>query len=360
MDNKNLLIEEIEKYLFGEMGIDEVIEFERKLKNDENLLKFTETHAELLDAFAKQNKRNAFIKKLQLSHNSVENDKTKKLKISIPAETQKLPATRFLLMAAAVALVISVSSILVYQQFNDSIKPSAYKALRREIDTIKKSQNRIINNIDKEKESSIFGGTGFAVSPNGYIITGYHVVKGGDSVFLENSCYSKLYAKVVAVDPDYDIALLQVQDKNFGVFEKLPFALKNRIAEIGEKVYTLGYPKDDIVYGEGSISSVTGFNSDSLSYQVSIPINPGNSGGPLIDEKGNVIGLISGKQTEKDAAGFAVKTQKIVELMDKTNEINPENPAMINKYNQLNQLNRTQQIKRMQDFVFNVKVYKNN
>lgn len=88
-------------------------------------------------------------------------------------------------------------------------------------------------------------------------------------------------------------------------------------------------------------------------------MNPGNSGGPLLDEKGNVIGIISGKQTTSEGVSFAVKTNYMIEAL---NNIPADSlkgqPLRLNKKNVLSHLSRKQQIKRMQDYVYQVKVFK--
>ena len=124
---------------------------------------------------------------------------------------------------------------------------------------------------------------------------------------------------------------------------------------LGESVYTLGFPREDIVYGEGSVSSRTGYEGDSASYQVSIPVNPGNSGGPLFDQNGFLIGMISGKQTEMDAAAFAVKSNYIKNRIDSLTSMSGAGNTI--RPNLLFGFSRPQQIKKLEGFVFNVKVY---
>jgi serine protease Do len=368
MKNEDKL-EQIEKYLMGELSPADAVAFEQMLEKDEELLIFTENHAKMIESFMLMKERQKLKNSMEKIHlhnfsfekieeeneNSENNDEGPKI--------IKISYWKIASIAASVALIISIGAIFTFQAINGGIKNSAFKSLRRDLDKIKKSHTILVQNLEVESEKkgsatiNSFGGSGFAISNNGYIVTSYHVVKGGDSVFVENSMYQKLRVKVLMVDPQNDIAILKVEDSNFSKWDNIPFVLKPRRADLGESVFTLGYPKDDVVYGEGSISSNNGYNGDSASYQISIPINPGNSGGPLLDERGNIIGIISGKETETDATGFAVKTGLLLNIISKIENDSTLEKPILKKSTILNGLKRPQQIKKMQEFVFNVKVY---
>jgi S1-C subfamily serine protease len=92
-------------------------------------------------------------------------------------------------------------------------------------------------------------------------------------------------------------------------------------------------------------------------YQVSIPVNPGNSGGPLCDENGNIIGVIRGKISGAEATGFAIKAAHILKHIHKIGA----DSVLVNSNKKLGLkgIKRTEQIKRMNPYVFNVLVYKN-
>jgi serine protease Do len=123
-------------------------------------------------------------------------------------------------------------------------------------------------------------------------------------------------------------------------------------------VFTLGYPREDVVYGEGSLSARSGFEGDTAFYQVSIPVNPGNSGGPLLDERGNLIGVVSGRQNDAQSAAFATKSSYLVRLVDSLAATAKANaPYHLPRYGQLAGSGRPQQLKKLQDYVFVVKVY---
>src|SRR5690606_9611861 len=122
-----------------------------------------------------------------------------------------------------------------------------YSALKRDMETIKKSQNDLIRNINsktvnkKNIAPSQYGGTGFALSSNGYLITNYHVVKGADSVYIQNNKGESFKVQTIYVDPSYDIAVLQIIDPSFTSLSNLPYTFKKSAADLGEDVYTIGY-----------------------------------------------------------------------------------------------------------------------
>ena len=104
-----------------------------------------------------------------------------------------------------------------------------------------------------------------------------------------------LVASIVAKDEGNDVALLRVD-------EDLPTGLPVADGEagLGATVFTLGYPHTGIMgrnvkLSTGIISSQTGLRDDSRTYQISVPVQAGNSGGPLINSRGEVVGLVTAK-----------------------------------------------------------------
>jgi S1-C subfamily serine protease len=167
----------------------------------------------------------------------------------------------------------------------------------------------------------------------------------------------RLKAVEIYSNPQADISILRIADKSFKGFGNIPYSFSGSEKDLGEKVFTLGYPREDVVYGEGAISSNTGFDGDSTAYQISIPVNPGNSGGPLIDDKGSIIGLISGKQTENEGVAFAIKSKNIIECFENLKSDSSMSKITLNKRNNLKTMNRVGQLKKLQEYIFVVKVF---
>ncbi|GGK66441.1 trypsin-like peptidase domain-containing protein [Rufibacter glacialis] len=267
-------------------------------------------------------------------------------------------------VAATVAIVTVFSSLLGMEMWRSATKQQAarYVELRREMDDLKRKQNAILNtNPVAPKASSLnpgqFSGTGFVLTSDGYFVTSYHVIEGADSLMIENKSGTKYKVEEIYSDQVRDLALLRVIDTTFTGFGKLPYSFKQKESELGERVFTLGYPREDVVFGEGTLSSRSGVYGDTASYQISIPLNPGNSGGPLLDDRGNMIGVISGKMLGVDGAAFAVKSAYLLTLLDQLPENRLPKPISLPKVNTLAGNPRPQQLKKLQDYVYMVKVY---
>jgi serine protease Do len=257
-------------------------------------------------------------------------------------------------VAASVAVMAVFSTLLGIEWWRAAkTEPSlyGYNVMRRELDRIKQSQRALIRKVDSKIDGVTpppmvdgkFSGTGFALTAEGYLVTSSHVIQGADSLLIEGRDHQRYHAETVFSDVKHDLAILRIKDSKFNGFGRLP--------------YTLGYPREDVVYGEGALSARSGFNGDTAFYQVSIPVNPGNSGGPLLDAQGNLIGVVSGRQDDAQSAAFATKSSYLVRLVDSLKNKQPVQPYHLPHANQLAGAGRPQQLKRLQDFVFVVKVY---
>jgi serine protease Do len=271
-------------------------------------------------------------------------------------------------VAASVAVMAVFSTLLGIEWWRAAkTEPSlyGYNVMRRELDRIKQSQRALIRKVDSKIDGVTpppmvdgkFSGTGFALTAEGYLVTSSHVIQGADSLLIEGRDHQRYHAETVFSDVKHDLAILRIKDSKFNGFGRLPYTFKGGQADLGERVYTLGYPREDVVYGEGALSARSGFNGDTAFYQVSIPVNPGNSGGPLLDAQGNLIGVVSGRQDDAQSAAFATKSSYLVRLVDSLKNKQPVQPYHLPHANQLAGAGRPQQLKRLQDFVFVVKVY---
>ncbi|WP_083325851.1 S1C family serine protease [Hymenobacter coccineus] len=273
-------------------------------------------------------------------------------------------------VAASVAVLAVFGSLLGLEAWRTfSAKPSTYgyTMLRLELKQLQKNQralSRSLNQVDTGKggapapvNNGKFSGTGFALTADGYLVTSYHVIQGADSLLIEGRDQQHYHAETVYADRAHDLAILRIKDRDFNGFGRLPYTFKAGQADLGERVYTLGYPREDMVYGDGALSARSGFGGDTAFYQVSIPVNPGNSGGPLLDEHGNLIGVVSGRQSDAQSAAFATKSSLLLRLVDSLAKKQPAAPYHLPHTNRLVGTPRPQQIKKLQDFVFVVKVF---
>lgn len=136
-------------------------------------------------------------------------------------------------------------------------------------------------------------GSGFIISPDGYILTNNHVVADADEIIVRLSDRSEMKAKVIGTDPRSDVALLKIDGKNLPVL-KLGKSLD---LKAGQWVVAIGSPFGfDHTVTQGIISAINRSlpNESYVPFiQTDVPINPGNSGGPLFNLAGEVVGINS-------------------------------------------------------------------
>ena len=221
-------------------------------------------------------------------------------------------------------------------------------------------------NLDKTKKSAAptsdvkKTGTGFALSNNGYFVTAYHVLYDengyGDSVYIQSSDGQYYKASLVTFDAYADVAIMKVDKAGFR-FGKgdLPYSFSQSKAGLGTRIFTLGYPTDDIAYGEGYISSRNGFDGNRMQYTLELPAGHGQSGSPMVDASGNVLGLLTAVGAETEEKTYAISTKAITALMHKLPD---EKNIKLPKAARINHMSREQQISKMEAYTFAVKVYK--
>jgi S1-C subfamily serine protease len=183
-------------------------------------------------------------------------------------------------------------------------------------------------------------GSGFVVSKEGEIVTNAHVVTTGGKaggggplkeatqVFVEFSDRNRLPAEIVGFDADADLALIKVDPGDLDL-SVLPLSGREEYA-VGEPVAAIGSPfgeRQSLSTGivsaiDRSIDSLTDFTIDN-SIQTDASINPGNSGGPLIDSKGEVIGVnqqIETSSGSNSGVGFAIPVTAVHYSLDQLRE----------------------------------------
>ncbi len=161
----------------------------------------------------------------------------------------------------------------------------------------KKEKKLLFRTYPKDSDSTnaaTRSGTGFFITAD-LIVTNYHVVDNSKTIEAKYSNGQKSSATVIAKDPINDLALLKVSKAESSVIPLSIATTKN--PKDGDTVYTVGFPMPGLLgnkakLSEGIINSITGIQDDVRMFQISIPIQPGNSGGPLINSKGQVVGVV--------------------------------------------------------------------
>jgi S1-C subfamily serine protease len=195
-------------------------------------------------------------------------------------------------------------------------------------DLFERVEKSVVQITDSSETSTLESrlGSGFVYDNNGHIITNYHVVNGGgriDVTFLDGTVYR---ASVIGSDPFTDLAVLYVEGVPADKLTALPLADSTKI-RVGEQVAAIGNPfglsgsmSAGIVSGLGRLipSQEAGSFSIPDVIQTDAPINPGNSGGPLLNMRGEVIGInsaIFSTTGQFAGVGFAVPANTMAKVV---------------------------------------------
>lgn len=177
---------------------------------------------------------------------------------------------------------------------------------------------------------SAFSGSGFLINREGHILTNNHVVNGCSEILVSTKAGAISSARVVAKTQGDDLAVLQSEVTTIEP-AKFRFVPAPRI---GESVVVFGFPQLGLLASSGNVTNgiitgSVGLGDDARHVQISAPVQKGNSGGPLLDIKGNVIGVVVSKLGLQAAiiledlpqnVGFAIKSPVVRSFLD-TNEI---------------------------------------
>lgn len=179
-------------------------------------------------------------------------------------------------------------------------------------------------------------GSGFIFDSTGYILTNQHVIGGADQITVTLQGHSKPYtAKLLGSSYELDLAVLKIEGKDFPTLKLGDSSSMN----MGDWVVAIGNPygfDHTVTVGvlssnerEISIPDQNGQRNYQHLLQTDASINPGNSGGPLLNLKGEVIGINTAVSAQAQGIGFAIPTTTITEVLDnlKNNTKIPQKPA---------------------------------
>lgn len=357
-----LLIETVERYLRGEMPRKEKDFFEEIRKTNPAVDQMVVEHTFLFHELDKQANIKAFKHNLYEIENKLaeegiisKNQLTGKAKVVFLWKKYK----RNIAVAASIAGLVSIVTTALISSYNNKIGKEKVTVLMAKIDNTAKKVDALNRTITERPQlpnppKPDYRATGFLIDGKGFIVTNAHVVNRMKTIYVENNKGEYFTAESIYSDQLTDLAILKINDTSYKPMYNLPYSINNSHSNLGEQIFTLGYPRNEIVYGEGYVSAKSGNEGDSTAYQVSVSVNPGNSGGPVINKRGEVIGIITSKNSSADGVVYAAKSKNIYKLLDALKDKGDTLSIKLPNSQVLKGLDREQQVKKMEDFVFMV------
>ncbi|MFM2138628.1 MAG: hypothetical protein RJA57_935 [Bacteroidota bacterium] len=367
MEQINLL-DSIERYIRGEMNPDERLRFENLRKADADVDQLVVEHTLFLQQLNHFGERRSLRSNLNEIHTRLTQEgRIDSMKLRGRARVVYLwkRYKRVATIAAAIAGITTLSIIamaaLIGPRSNSNLVD-----LNREFQAIKKEQinqkaavKNLKDRMDTEKTDPAIqfksGGTGFLIDGKGILVTNAHIIRNSRHIAVLNNRGEEFRAELLKRDDSRDIAILRIDDESFKPVAPLPYGISRTVNEVAEPVYTLGYPRNDIVYSEGYLSARTGYNGDTLSCQLGIAANRGNSGGPVFNRNGEVIGVLSNKETKSEGVAFAVQSRYIFEAVEDLKASGTYRSIKLPTRSSVRGLSKQDQVKRMLNYVFLVK-----
>ncbi|MBA2249562.1 MAG: trypsin-like peptidase domain-containing protein [Chitinophagaceae bacterium] len=359
-----LLLDAIERYRNGEMSAQEKLFLEELRKKNPDIDQLAVEHLFFLQQLNNVGNIKAYKHSLDEVENKLANEGViakKELKGRAKIIFLWKRYRRTIEVAASIAIIVSITAVMIGLKYSDKKVSNITPLVDNKLNEFQSKLDRIENKLDnatmvlpfaKPKFSANFRATGFLIDGSGYLATNSHVINNAKNLIVENTKGDQFIASAVYVNKNTDLAILKITDTSFRKINTLPYSILKASAELGDQIFTLGYPREEVVYGEGYLSAKSGYSGDTSAYQISISVNPGNSGGPVINRNGEVIGIISSKETNADGVVFAVKSKNIYKALE---EIKDQEHIKLPLNATVKGLERVQQIKKIEDCVFMVK-----
>jgi S1-C subfamily serine protease len=362
------ILDAVERYLANEMPAEERAYFEQLRKTNPEVDQLVVEHSMFLQQMDRFSDWKQFKSTLNEVHTQLA--ETGSIRDKAPKATVIQLWKKYQRVVAVAACIAGITALTISAMvYYFTPKPvSEIRLLSQELDKVKMKQQRTDQKVTLIEKSGPLGpsrpvadpksgGTGFLIDGKGYLVTSAHIVADADSVYIQNIKGDYFKVSTLYVNKQTDIAVLKIVDSRYQSIKSLPYALQKNTADLGEEIFTMGFPRptSEIVYNKGYLSAKTGYNGDTTTYQLAISANPGNSGGPIFNHSGEVIGILSGKQTTAEGVVFSSRTKNIFTALheirkDSTNEdrIKLLLPSSIKG------LDRVQQIKKIEDCMFMV------
>ena len=193
--------------------------------------------------------------------------------------------------------IILLSLLLVVAELGSAAAQSSREIARRVFPSVV-----LLVMVDKNGQP-LSQGSGFVVQPN-IVVTNHHVIEGATSGFAKVIGKKETYevSGFVSVDQKYDLALLEIN----GVKAPSITLTDTETVAVGDKIFAVGNPLGlEGTFSEGIVSGIRHLKAGTL-IQITAPISPGSSGGPILDEKGQVIGVAMASFSDGQNLNFAI------------------------------------------------------
>lgn len=211
----------------------------------------------------------------------------------------------------------AISNLIDQIEKQSNIQLNELKGQLRDIQIKSADFSAIIDDVLQSVVSvktNLAQGSGAIINADGYIVTNVHVIQGASAIKAVANSGKTYNAAVIGIDEATDIALLKI---NTGSLKPLNFGDSAGV-KVGEKVLAAGNPAGlGFTVTEGIVSAFRRFENNIRYIQTDVPINPGNSGGPLINARGEIVGINNFKIGGFESLGFAIASNEVKSVADR-------------------------------------------
>ena len=363
-----VLLDAVERYLNGEMNPADLAEFEKLRQQNADLDQLVVEQQMFLNQLSNYGERRQYKHQLHLLHNELVEtgaiDETPEDQKGAPVVQFWRKYKRTVAVAASIAGITALSISGSLHLLSPKNSQSDIQLLSRKMNELEGKTNEqsqkinqlILTPVKSPEGPQKSSGSSFLIDGTGYLVTNSHVVNGASTLVVVNKGREYI-ARNVYNDVNNDIAILKIEDQDWKTVTNLPYSIRKGTVDLGEEIFTVGYPRNEVVYNRGYMSARSGYNDDTLSIQIAISANPGNSGGPLLDRNGDIIGILSNRDKLANEVVFASRAINIYKAIEELRKDSANLSIKLPTNSRLKGMDRVQQIKKLEDCVFMVKGY---